>query len=65
NLSNLLGEIEAIFQQGWELLDAGEWTEDDFDQVYELSRQISSEILSIRGEYLKRVSIDQVDIKRI
>jgi len=65
NLSNLLGEIEAIFQQGWELLDAGEWTEDDFDQVYELSRQISSEILSIRGEYSKRVSIDQVGIKRI
>ena len=63
NLSNLLGEIEAIFQRGWELLDDGEWTEDDFDQVYELSRQISSEILSIRGEYQKRVSIDQVGIK--
>ena len=50
NLSNLLGEIEAGFQRGWELLDAGEWTEEDFEQVYELSRQISSEILSIRGE---------------
>ena len=50
NLSNLLGEIEAIFQRGWGLLDEGEWTEDDFEQVYELSRQISSEILSIRGE---------------
>lgn len=50
SLSNLLGEIEACFMRGWELLDAGEWTEEDFDRVYELSRQISSEILSIRGE---------------
>ena len=50
NLSTLLGEIEASFQRGWELLDTGEWTEEDFDQVYELSRQISSEIQSIRGE---------------
>ncbi|MBE9541219.1 MAG: hypothetical protein IMF01_02785 [Proteobacteria bacterium] len=50
NLSNLLGEIEVCFQRGWELLDAGKWTEADFNQVYELSRQINSEILSLRGE---------------
>ncbi len=50
NLSTLLGEIESCYQRGWELLDAGEWTEADFDQVYELSQQISAEIMSIRGE---------------
>lgn len=46
----LLGEIEACFQRGWELLDAGEWTSEDYDRVYELSRMISSEISSIRAE---------------
>ena len=50
NLSTLLGELEDCFQRGWELKDAGKWTEADFDQVYELSRQINSEILSLRGE---------------
>ena len=53
NLSTLLGEIEACFQRGWELLDADEWTEADFDQVYGLSREISSEIMEIRGGVLK------------
>jgi hypothetical protein len=50
NLSTLLGEIEACFQRGWILLDSGGWTEADFDQVYALSQQISSEIISLRGE---------------
>ncbi len=50
NLSTLLGEIDGCFQHGWELLDAGKWTEADFDQVYELSRLISAEILSLRVE---------------
>ena len=50
NLSTLLGELEVCFQRGWELKDSGKWTSADFDQVYELSRQISSEILSLRGE---------------
>ena len=50
NLSTLLGEIEFYFQRGWTLLDDGEWTEADFNQIYELSRQISSEIYSLRQE---------------
>jgi hypothetical protein len=56
-LSTLLGEIEYCFQHGWILLDAGEWTEEDFDKVFELSRQISAEIMSIRGEIIKKESI--------
>ena len=47
-LSTLLGEIEACFQRGWVLLDAGEWTEADFQEVYELSQQISAEITELR-----------------
>jgi hypothetical protein len=50
NLSTLLGEIELCYQNGWDKLDAGEWTEVDFDQIYELSQKISSQIFSIRGE---------------
>ncbi len=50
NLSTLLGEIEACFQRGWELMDAGEWTEAHFDHVYTLSREISSEIQILRVE---------------
>ena len=50
NLSMLLGEIEACFQRGWELLDAGEWTAEDYYRVYQLSREICSEIASIRSE---------------
>jgi hypothetical protein len=49
NLSTLLGEIEGCFQRGWELMDTGEWTEADFDKVYELSRKISAEIMDLRG----------------
>jgi hypothetical protein len=49
-LSTLLGKIEACFQRGWDLLDAGEWTEDDFNEVYELSQQISAEIWQIRRD---------------
>lgn len=48
NLSTLLGEIEACFQQGWILMDNGEWTEADFNHVFDLSRQISSEIMVLR-----------------
>ena len=50
NLSTLLGEIEACFQQGWILMDNGEWTEAEFDRVYELSRQISAEIMVLREQ---------------
>ena len=50
NLSTLLGEIEACFRQGWILMDNGEWTEADFDRVYDLSRQISQEIMVLRTE---------------
>ena len=50
NLSTLLGEIEACFQKGWILMDNGEWTEADFDRVYELSRQISEEIKVLRQQ---------------
>ena len=51
NLSTLLGEIEACFQQGWILLDNGGWTEAEFDRVYELSRQISAEIMVLREQF--------------
>ena len=50
-LSTLLGEIEACFQRGWELLDADEWTEADFDEVYQLSQLISAEIMSLRRDF--------------
>lgn len=49
-LSTLLGEIEACFRQGWILMDNGDWTEADFDRVYELSRQISDEIMVLREQ---------------
>jgi hypothetical protein len=49
-LSTLLGEIEACFQQGWILLDRGEWSEADFDRVYDLSRKISDEIMDLRKQ---------------
>lgn len=54
-LSTLLGEIEACFQRGWILLDNGEWTEADFDQVFDLSRQISNEIMALRQEEKQQV----------
>jgi hypothetical protein len=50
-LSTLLAEIESQFQRGWRLLDEGEWTEEDFNQVFLLSREISCEIMSLREEY--------------
>lgn len=49
-LSTLLGEIEACFRQGWIQMDNGEWTEADFNQVYDLSRQISDEIMDLRKQ---------------
>ena len=49
-LSTLLGEIENCFQRGWELLDAGEWTSGDFNEVYTLSRKISTEIVELRRD---------------
>lgn len=49
-LSTLLGEIESCFQQGWTKLDNGEWTEEDFNHVFELSRQISREIMVLRAQ---------------
>ena len=55
NLSTLLGEIEACYLRGWDLLDAGEWTESDFDQVYDLSQQISAEIMTLRTEFQQQV----------
>ena len=51
NLSTLLGEIESCFQQGWILMDNGGWTEAEFDRVYELSRQISAEIIVLREQF--------------
>ncbi len=53
-LCTLLGEIEACFQRGWPLLDAGEWTEADFDEVFELSKRISDEIMILREEYQRK-----------
>ncbi len=50
NLSTLLGDIEACFREGWILMDNGEWTEADFDRVYDLSRQISEEIMILREQ---------------
>ncbi len=50
-LCNLLGEIESCFQRGWILLDNGDWTEADFDEVFLLSKQISDEIMLLREEY--------------
>lgn len=49
-LSTLLGEIEACFQKGWILMDNGEWTEADFNRVFELSRQIGEEIKVLRQQ---------------
>ena len=49
-LCNLLGEIENRFQRGWVLLDNGEWTEADFDEVFRLSKEISNEIMVLREE---------------
>ena len=57
NLSTLLGEIEACYQRGWDLLDAGDWTEADFDQVFDLSQQISTEIMSLRKEFQQQIPI--------
>ena len=56
NLTMLLGEIEVCFQRGWELLDAGEWTSEEYDRVYQLSREICTEIASIRGDLEKDFS---------
>ena len=50
-LCTLLGEIEGCFQQGWVLQEAGEWTEADFDEVFNLSKQISDEILVLREQF--------------
>jgi len=64
-LCTLLGEIEACFQGGWKLLDAQEWTEADFNEVFELSKQISAEIMALREEYKRDGSerrSDQVGI---
>jgi hypothetical protein len=51
NLTTLLSEIETCFQMGWPLLDSGEWTEERFREVYELSQRISSEIRTLRSEF--------------
>ena len=55
NLSTLLGEIEACFRQGWILMDNGEWTETDFDRVYELSQKISQEIMVLREQLDQKI----------
>ena len=52
-LSTLLGRLERCFQRGWELLDTGEWTSNDFNEVYELSQQINTEIMELRGNTKK------------
>ncbi|MCJ7733755.1 MAG: hypothetical protein MUP11_04320 [Anaerolineales bacterium] len=54
NLTTLLAEIEACYHRGWDLLDAGEWTKADFDQVYELSQKIYAEVHSLREEFLEK-----------
>ena len=56
-LCTLLGEIEGCFQRGWELLDSGEWTEADFDEVFALSKEISDEIMFLREQF-KREKAD-------
>lgn len=62
-LCTLLGEIEGCFQRGWSLLDAGEWTEADFDKVFELSKQISNEILILRQEFKRaKISLSTLSI---
>ena len=58
-LSTLLGEIEVCFQRGWTLMDNGGWTEADFDHVFDLSRQISKEILILREEEKQEVLISR------
>ena len=55
NLSTLLGEIEACFRQGYIQMDNGKWTEADFDRVYELSRQISDEIMVLRDQFNQEI----------
>jgi hypothetical protein len=61
DLSTLLGQIESRFQRGWYLLDAGEWTEEDFNEVFELSQKISNEIQALRGETQQSVSAVKVE----
>lgn len=61
DLSTLLGQIESRFQRGWDLLDAGEWTEEDFNEVFELSQKISNEIQTLRGETQQSVSAVKVE----
>jgi hypothetical protein len=63
-LCSLLGEIESCFRRGWDLLDAGEWTEADFNEVFDLSKQISDEIMALRTEY-KQESASQSRISSI
>ena len=58
-LCSLLGEIEECFQRGWSLLDAGEWTEEDFNEVFELSKQISNEIMVLREEFKREKAASQ------
>lgn len=60
DLSTLLGQLESRFQRGWDLLDAGEWTEEDFNEVFELCQRISNEIQTIRGEIDQTVSLVKV-----
>jgi hypothetical protein len=50
-LSTLLAEIESHFQRGWVQLDAGEWTESDFNEIFQLHQEISGEIRALRQEY--------------
>jgi len=61
NLSTLLGRLESCFQHGWELLDTGEWTEADFNEIYDISQQISSEVWALRGEAMQATSTVKVE----
>lgn len=61
DLSTLLGQLESRFQRGWDLMDAGEWTEEDFNEVFELSQKISNEIQTLRGETQQSVSAVKVE----